>query len=71
MRAQKEKPSKLDLFNAALSEAGSERRGAPTTSDERSSRRTPDSEVEGTQGEAQQAADAGASAARTSAGSDS
>ncbi|SEQ15438.1 30S ribosomal protein S16 [Microlunatus flavus] len=61
---QKEKPNKLDLFNAALAEAGSEPRSASITSGERSSRRsTPDAEVEGTQGEAQQAADAGASAA--------
>ena len=61
---QREKPNKLDVFNAALAEAGSEPRGAATTSGDRSSRRTvPDAEVEGTQGEAQQAADAGASAA--------
>ena len=62
--AQKEKPSKLYLFNAALAEAGSEPRGASITSGDRSSRRNaPDSQVEGTQGEAQQAADAGAAAA--------
>jgi small subunit ribosomal protein S16 len=64
VEAQKEKPNKLDLFNAALAEAGSEPRSASITSGERSSRRNAaDSEVEGTPAEAQQAADAGASAA--------
>jgi small subunit ribosomal protein S16 len=68
IQEQKQKPNKLDLFNAALSEAGSEPRGASITDAGRSSRRsTPDSQVEGTQAEAQQAADAGAAAA----GSDS
>ncbi len=61
---QKEKPNKLDLFNAALAEAGSEPRGAAVT---RSGRSTPDAKVEGTPAEAQQAADAGAAAASTSA----
>ena len=64
--AQKEKPSKLDLFNAALAEAGSEPRAAATSG--RSTKRdVPDAQVEGTPAEAQQAADAGAAAA----GSDS
>jgi small subunit ribosomal protein S16 len=66
IEAQKEKPNKLDLFNAALAEAGSERRGAPAADTSRSSRRpgtTPDAQIEGTPAEAQQAADAGAAAA--------
>ena len=54
----KEKPSKLDLFNAALAEAGSAPRAAKKTSD---------ATVEGTPAEAQEAADAGVAAA----GSDS
>ena len=53
---QKEKPNKLDLFNAALAEAGGEPRGSATT---KSGRTTPDAEVEGTPAEAEQAADAG------------
>ena len=62
--APKEKPNKLDLFNAALAEAGSEPRGASITEPGRSSRRSvPDAQVEGTPAEAQQAADAGAAAA--------
>ena len=61
---QKEKPNKLDLFNAALAEAGSEPRGEAVT---KSGRSTPDAKVEGTPAEAQQAADAGAAAATTSA----
>ena len=68
VQGQKEKPSKLDLFNAALAEIGSEPRAASITESGRSSRRSvPDAQVEGTQAEAQQAADAGAAAA----GSDS
>jgi len=63
---QKVKPNKLDVFNAALAEAGSEPRGAAVTSSDRSSRRSvPDAEVEGTPAEAQQAADAGSAAAAT------
>ena len=38
---QKVKPNKLDLFNAALAEAGSEPRGARSTEAGRSSRRAP------------------------------
>ena len=38
---QKEKPNKLDLFNAALAEAGSEPRGAAVTEAGGSSRRAP------------------------------
>ena len=59
---QKEKPNKLDLFNAALAEAGSEPRTAATTG-RGSKRDAPDAQVEGTPAEAQQAADAGAAAA--------
>jgi small subunit ribosomal protein S16 len=50
---QKVKPNKLDLFNAALAEAGSEADAAP------------EAQVEGTPAEAQQAADAGVAAAPT------
>ncbi len=64
---QKVKPNKLDVFNAALAEAGSEPRGAAVTAGRGSKSATPDSEVEGTPAEAQQAADAGASAATTPA----
>src|SRR4051794_5202888 len=67
IEAQKEKPNKLDLFNAALAEAGSTPRSASITDPGRSSGRTrdttPDAQVEGTPAEAQQAADAGAAAA--------
>jgi small subunit ribosomal protein S16 len=63
---QKVKPNKLDLFNAALAEAGSEPRTPSGTDSAAASRRsTPDAEVEGTPAEAQQAADAGAAAAPT------
>ena len=61
---QKVKPNKLDLFNAALAEAGGETRGAAVT-ESGSRRSTPDAEVEGTPAEAEQAADAGAAAAKT------
>jgi small subunit ribosomal protein S16 len=57
---QKVKANKLDVFNAALAEAGSEPRGAATT---KSGRSTPAAEVEGTPAEAEQAADAGVAAA--------
>jgi small subunit ribosomal protein S16 len=62
---QKQKPSKLDLFNAALAEAGSEPRGAAVTQGKGSKAGTPDSQVEGTPAEAQQAADAGAADAKS------
>ena len=55
---QKVKGSKIDAFNAALAEAGSEPRGAATTA-----RAGRNADVEGTPAEAQQAADAGAAAA--------
>ena len=59
---QKVKGDKLDAFNAALAEAGSEPRGGATT--EAKSRRGRDAEVEGTPAEAEQAAEAGVSAAQ-------
>jgi small subunit ribosomal protein S16 len=62
---QKVKPNKLDVFNAALAEAGSEARTASSTDAAES---TPDAQVEGTPAEAQQAADAGAAAATTTPG---
>ena len=62
---QKVKPNKLDLFNAALAEAGSEAR---TASSADAAQSTPDAQVEGTPAEAQQAADAGAAAATTTPG---
>jgi len=62
---QKVKPNKLDLFNAALAEAGSEARTASATD---SAPATPDAQVEGTPAEAQQAADAGAAAAAPAVG---
>jgi small subunit ribosomal protein S16 len=65
---QKEKPNKLDLFNAALAEVGSEPRGAAVTESGSSRRSTPDAQVEGTQAEADQAADAGAAAAAPTPG---
>ncbi len=66
---QKVKPNKLDVFNAALAEAGTEPRSATPTDSSRSSRRsTPDAEVEGTPAEADQAADAGVAAAAPTPG---
>jgi small subunit ribosomal protein S16 len=62
---QKVKPNKLEVFNAALAEAGSEARGAAVTESGSSRRSTPDSQVEGTPAEAEQAAEAGAAAAAT------
>jgi small subunit ribosomal protein S16 len=61
---QKVKPNKLDIFNAALAEAGDAPRGGATT---KSGRSTPDAEVEGTPAEAEQAAEAGAAAAAPAA----
>ena len=58
---QKVKGDKLDAFNAALAEAGSEPRSSATTG--RQGRRNAD--VEGTATEAQMAADAGVAAADT------
>lgn len=65
---QKVKPNKLDLFNAALAEAGSEPRGAAVTESGSSRRSTPDAQVEGTPAEAEQAADAGVAAAAPTPG---
>ena len=64
---QKPKPNKLDVFNAALAEAGSEPRGAAVTQGNqgRGSKGASDAQVEGTPAEAQQAADAGAADAKS------
>jgi small subunit ribosomal protein S16 len=59
---QREKPNKLDVFNAALAEIGGEARSAATTKKTASSRRS-EPTVEGTPAEAQEAADAGVAAA--------
>ena len=59
---QKEKPNKLDAFNAALAEIGGEPRTAATTPGPKKDKKV-DAEVEGTPAEAQQAADAGVAAA--------
>jgi len=59
---QKEKPNKLDAFNAALAEIGGEPRTAATTSGAKKGKKD-EAEVEGTPAEAQQAADAGVAAA--------
>ena len=59
---QKEKPNKLDAFNAALAEIGGEPRTAATTSGAKKGKKD-DAGVEGTPAEAQQAADAGVAAA--------
>ena len=58
---QKVKGNKLDAFNAALAESGSEPRSGATTG--RKGRR--DADVEGTPDEARDAADAGVAAAGT------
>ena len=67
---QKEKTNKLDVFNAALAEAGSEPRTA-AISQRKSSAKPAASEVEGTPAEAAAAADAGAAAAETTPASGS
>ena len=59
---QKEKPNKLDAFNAALAEIGGEPRTAATTPGPKKGKKD-DAGVEGTPAEAQQAADAGVAAA--------
>ena len=58
---QPEKPNKLDVFNAALAEIGGDARSAATT--KKAAARRPEPTVEGTPAEAQEAADAGVSAA--------
>ena len=63
---QREKPNKLDAFNAALSEVGGERSAATTPTKKAASKREPT--VEGTPAEAQDAADAGVAAAETESG---
>ncbi|HWJ51833.1 MAG TPA: 30S ribosomal protein S16 [Propionibacteriaceae bacterium] len=71
---QREKPNKLDAFNAALAEIGGETRSAtaPTKKAAASKREptaeaTPEPTVESTPEEAQDAADAGAAAAEIAA----
>ena len=60
---QKEKPNKLDVFNAALAEIGGDTRsGGPT---KKAAARRSEPTVEGTPAEAQEAADAGVAAADT------
>jgi len=59
---QREKPNKLDAFNAALAEIGGEPRTAAATSGGKKAKKD-DAGVEGTPAEAQQAADAGVAAA--------
>jgi small subunit ribosomal protein S16 len=67
---QREKPSKLDAFNAALAEVGGEPRSASTTPAKKAAgKRQPT--VEGTPEEAQNAADAGVAATETAAETDS
>jgi small subunit ribosomal protein S16 len=61
---QKEKANKLDRFNAALAEAGSEPRTAAISA-KKSSAKAPKAEAEGTPAEAAEAADAGVAAAET------
>ena len=60
---QPEKPNKLDIFNAALAEIGGEVRSGATT--KKAASRRPEPTVEGTPAEAQEAADAGVTAADT------
>ena len=59
---QPEKPNKLEIFNAALAEIGGEVRSGTT---KKAASRRPEPTVEGTPAEAQEAADAGVSAADT------
>jgi len=61
---QREKPNKLDAFNAALAEIGGEPRAAAATPGAKKAKKD-DAGVEGTPAEAQQAADAGVAAAET------
>jgi small subunit ribosomal protein S16 len=65
---QREKPNKLDAFNAALAEVGGEARTAATTAAKKSASAKREPTVEGTPEEAQAAADAGAAAAETESG---
>jgi small subunit ribosomal protein S16 len=58
---QREKPNKLDVFNAALAEVGGDARSGGAT--KKTAARRPEPTVEGTPAEAQEAADAGVAAA--------
>jgi small subunit ribosomal protein S16 len=64
---QREKPNKLDAFNAALAEVGGEGRSSSTTPTKKAAASKREPTVEGTPGEAQDAADAGVIAAETAA----
>ena len=66
---QREKPNKLDAFNAALAEVGGEARTAATTpAAKKASSAKREQTVEGTPEEAQDAAEAGTAAAETESG---
>ena len=68
---QPEKPDRTALFNTALAEMGGEPKTAATTAKKASAKKAeavPDSAVEGTPAEAQQAADDGVAAAETTKG---
>ena len=62
---QREKPNKLDAFNAALAEVGGEARSATTTPTKKAAASKREPTVEGTPEEAQDAANAGVAAAAT------
>ncbi len=57
---QREKPNKLDVFNAALAEVGGDARSGTA---KKTAARRPEPTVEGTPAEAQEAAEAGVAAA--------
>ena len=65
---QPEKPSKLDAFNAALAEVGDQARSAATTPTKKAAAAKSEPTVEGTPAEAQDAAEAGVTAAETEPG---
>jgi small subunit ribosomal protein S16 len=65
---QREKPNKLDAFNAALSEVGGDARSAATTPTKKAPASKREPTVEGTPAEAQDAAGAGVAAAETESG---
>ena len=68
LEPQREKPNKLDAFNAALAEVGGEARTAATSPAKKASSAKREQTVEGTPEEAQDAAEAGAAAAETESG---
>jgi small subunit ribosomal protein S16 len=65
---QREKPNKLDAFNAALAEVGGDARTVTTTPAKKASSAKREQTVEGTPEEAQDAAEAGAVAAEIESG---